>query len=155
MQNYMDLLNNIYTELQEIIPVSNAVTFKITDCVSYYGRCKRTKTGFTVYISKYIKDEQCFKNTVAHELIHTCPACMNHGIIFQNLARKLKKYGYDIEVQSPITEEMKIAQQQKAKYEIGCVDGCFKEYKQRKINVDKYKCVHCGADLYIKEVPVK
>lgn len=71
-----------------------------------YGYCRislfRNKpTIEKIVISSRLLDERIpeniLKDTIIHELIHTCDGCFNHGREFQNIARQINDaYGYSI-----------------------------------------------------------
>ena len=47
------------------------------------GQCKVIMNGYEISLNRCMLlskvPEQEVKNTIAHELLHTCPECMNHG----------------------------------------------------------------------------
>lgn len=67
-----------------------------------WGRCH--KLGDSTYeieiSSKLLNDEVDYyatKNTVVHEVLHTCDGCMNHGPLWKSYAERMNKaYGYNI-----------------------------------------------------------
>lgn len=79
---------------------------------SWYGYCctSATKTflkknptcrGYSHYIriseAMMQMSEKAVMNTLIHELIHTCPGCMNHGSKWQSYGNQVRlKFGYDI-----------------------------------------------------------
>lgn len=40
--------------------------------------------------------EDSIRDTIAHEVVHTVPGCLNHGDGFKAVARRLEKHGYHI-----------------------------------------------------------
>lgn len=70
--------------------------------VNQWGYCRKLSNGYyNVYISKYLlyddSDEKALKETILHEILHTCRGCFNHGKTWKKHADKLNKlYGYSI-----------------------------------------------------------
>ena len=56
-------------------------TLEIKNSAGTMGSCKREIVGFTISISKYIKDndEKELMDTLVHEVLHAVPKCFNHG----------------------------------------------------------------------------
>lgn len=64
-----------------------------------FGQCTKTRDGFVIELSSRLLDapEHSARQTLAHELIHTCRGCMNHGRLFGKYAGRLNRlYGYNI-----------------------------------------------------------
>lgn len=66
-----------------------------------WGQCKRIPEGYSININVALLDERNdikgLKNTIIHEILHTCEGCFNHGADWKMLADKVKnKLGYDI-----------------------------------------------------------
>ena len=40
--------------------------------------------------------EDSIRDTIAHEVVHTVPGCLNHGDGFKSVARRLEKHGYHV-----------------------------------------------------------
>lgn len=58
-----------------------------------YGQCRKTPEGFSINISEVLlknsSDLRALQTTLLHELLHTCPGCMNHGPLWQYYADKV------------------------------------------------------------------
>ncbi|MBN7773316.1 SprT-like domain-containing protein [Clostridium aminobutyricum] len=70
---------------------------------SRFGCCKKIKCGlkteFEIELSHRLLccDKKLIKQTLAHELLHTCPRCDNHGSIWKAYAQKWNTaFGYQI-----------------------------------------------------------
>ena len=66
------------------IPYNLDVSVKISRRLRRaYGNCHRKNDVYTIYINDLmLRDDvtdKALENTILHELIHTCPECMNHG----------------------------------------------------------------------------
>lgn len=104
-----------------------------------------------------IPDEQLaqvrFQSTIIHELIHTIPGCMNHGIKFQYICSLVNRRYPEYNLQtSTAAEDFGIKAEQletrKPKYKIIC-EHCGKEYlyyKKPKYDLSDYSCGKCGRD---------
>ena len=68
---------------------------------SRWGQCQRKGSGYYINISdRLLQDDvpiKALKDTIIHEILHTCNGCMNHGTTWKNYADKVNKaYGYNI-----------------------------------------------------------
>ena len=66
-----------------------------------WGVCVATPRRFEIYINLRLLSDQCpvksLKETMIHELIHTCPGAYDHGELFRHYARIMdERYGYEI-----------------------------------------------------------
>lgn len=70
-----------------------------------WGQCKKRMGNYGCEYeieisSRLLEDEvpvQSLKNTLIHELLHTCEGCMNHGTMWKKYADIMnKQYGYNI-----------------------------------------------------------
>ncbi len=126
-----------------------------------YGCCIKKDGKFQIEISEFIL--QCephkIRSVLAHEVLHTCKGCYDHGKIWKEYAEKMnKKYGYDIKrVTAP--EEMGLEKQKedtaKIRYIIKC-QSCGREYPRQRFTcvmkkINAYRC-SCGGRLILKEI---
>ena len=148
-QRYKELIEEVLQELKFVIPY-HADTFKMCKATGYYGRCKQRGSRFYIYLSQYLDNctDHQIKEVIAHELIHTCKFCMNHGDDFQIYANKLFNYGYCVLGNN--YKQFGDAIKECFKYVYTC-PKCGKEFpRQRRLNLDKWKC-KCGSKLELKE----
>lgn len=63
-----------------------------------WGLCRRRGNNYYIQIAESLLDDSIddmgAKNTIAHEIIHTCPGCMNHGTTWKMYADRLSVFGY-------------------------------------------------------------
>ena len=85
------------------IPYSKNITFKVnTRAKMRLGVCKKTGNSFVIEISSSLLDERTplkegLKNTLHHELLHTCRGCMKHTGRWKIYADRVNAaYGYCI-----------------------------------------------------------
>lgn len=122
-----------------------------------WGQCKRVANGYSINISATLLDESNdvngLKNTILHELLHTCDGCMNHGTKWKTLASKVNNaYGYNIKRCSDANEKgVENDTRVVYKYEIQCQE-CGHSYKREKMSKaiqhpEKYRCGQCHGKL--------
>lgn len=120
-----------------------------------FGMCINKNGVFTIELSEMLLEapERSCMQTIAHELIHTCDGCDNHGELFRKYADIMnRRYGYDIR-RTNTAEEMGIEPakvQGNVKYIIECQSCKTKIFRTRYSNVaahpSRYRC-RCGGIL--------
>lgn len=133
-----------------------------TRAKSRWGRCKKVNRGYIIEINVDLLDERNdingLKNTIIHELLHTCEGCMNHGKEWKRLADKVNRhYGYGVTRCSNADEkgvnyrrESVRRAQPDYKYAIRC-ECCGHIYRRSKLtktiqHPENYRC-KCGGKL--------
>lgn len=131
-------------------------------------KCQRTKGTwdytFTIEIAGFLLNDACplesLKNTVIHEILHTCEGCQNHGATWQRHARTInRKYGYSI---STYADEKEIAATAQArlkanppKYTTVCNKCGFTEYSYRMSGFvrdpGRYLCPVCHCSNWTRQ----
>lgn len=167
----MDHINDLYKEVLEEakklnLPISNKVNNSIIinkRAKSRFGCCKKIRKGFTetfeIELSHRLLqcEENFIKQTLAHEILHTCPGCDNHGDTWKKYAYKMNQaYGYNIKrtdtaEQLGIIEEPEIKRRLlKENYVLVCKNCGARISRTRMSNVVKhpsnYRC-RCGGKL--------
>jgi predicted SprT family Zn-dependent metalloprotease len=154
-------LQEIILECKAIqLPVSNYIAPEVLvnrRAKKRFGACKRTRTGFTIEISEFMlgTEPAHIRNILAHEVLHTCRGCQNHGKKWKLFAQAMnKQYGYKITTTSSY-EKMGLERpredgNKKYNYMIQC-QSCGKIiYRQRKskliTHTNNYRC-KCGGFL--------
>ena len=145
------------------IKYGKVVEFKInTRAHKRWGQCKHVTGGYSININKIFLDEKNdidgLKNTIIHELLHTCKGCMNHGPEWKRLASKVNNvYGFNVKRCSNANEKginedtRPIRKIVEYKYEIQC-KKCGHIYKRAKISniiqhPEQYRCGYCHGEL--------
>lgn len=125
------------TELDNIgIEYGNIIEFTVnTRAKKRWGQCKAVPGGYSINISNVLLDERNdikgLKETIHHELLHSCKGCMNHGNNWKRLAQKVNRaYGYNIKRTNSEAEK-------------GVLEETRPPVKQREIN-HKVVCLDCG-----------
>lgn len=164
--NYNKLLQEIIKEAKQInIPVSeniNPIVKVNTRTKSRFALCKREGNGFArkgedsfqIEISSFMEQakEIDIRETLAHEILHTCPNCFNHQLQWKVYANKMKRaYGYDINTTGN-SVAMGITIPMKRNYVLVC-QKCKREIiKERMCKVvkhpEKFHC-RCGGRLVL------
>ena len=130
--DYNALMKEIYEEVRALgIPVSGNIEPEVqinTRAKKRYGRCMRLhgeKYEYRIEVSAYLedKDENCVRSVLAHELLHTCPRCMNHKLLWKTYAGKMNNaYSYCI---TATTKEALVEYEEKpVKYMLHLQDEC-------------------------------
>ncbi len=150
--------------LEESIPISkNLAPLQINHrAKSRFGCCKKhpgTGEVFQIEISKVMESaaDREIEEVLLHELLHTCPGCMNHGERWKGYANYLnEKYGYRIKTSSSYSEFglEKPESREQIHYRIVC-KSCGMEIERKRRsklvkNVKRYRCGKCGGKLEIR-----
>lgn len=151
------------------IPVSAELCpeIRFSKATSWYGQCKQSqgynerRYKFVISISEYHlqSSERAIRNTLIHELLHTCPGCLNHGPKWKTYADIVqKRFGYNITRaggDKDTDSAIEAARKEKragyqTQYLLICT-GCGQEFpRYRKSNLvlhpEKYRC-KCGGTI--------
>lgn len=160
----MELLRNINIPFEE--PVAWTVNTRAT---RRWGQCRRRYNGYYyayeyhINISSLLLDERASEKdlieTILHELIHTCPGCMNHGHEWKTYADVVnRKYGYNISRLKKGEEESAalMIENKKANANYVCVcEKCGHEFFYSRRcgvieNPSRYTHTKCGGHLKLK-----
>ena len=146
----------------EIKPSGSVISPRVCPTVAVNRRaktrlgCCRTKNGVhTVEIAAALleADELLVRQTLAHEVLHTCPGCANHGPRWKQYAARMNGlYGYDIR-RTDTPEHLGIPDDRPVRWLVIC-RKCGKEIPRMKRSVlvahpERYRC-RCGGTLYVR-----
>ena len=118
--------------------------------------CCRTKNGVhTIEIAAALLsgEERFIRQTLAHEVLHTCPGCANHGPLWKSYAARMNAlYGYDIR-RTDSHEQLGLSDDRPVRWLVVC-RSCGKELPRMKRSAlvehpERYRC-RCGGTLYVK-----
>lgn len=92
MTDPQELMQTLAEQLRALgIPVSTRIDPQVqinTRAKARLGCCIRRGERFTIEVSATIlQDEPCLRQTLVHELLHTCPDCQNHGTKWKQYAQ--------------------------------------------------------------------
>lgn len=107
MKRVDELLDVVMSEARAVgIPISQNIKKEVTinkRAKKRFGCCKITKQGFKQYFEIELAEkvanstEEAIKQTLAHEVIHTCKGCANHGKLWTAYAEIMNNaYGYNV-----------------------------------------------------------
>lgn len=163
VREYVDnILKEVIKQAQELdIPVPDNINEQVyinPRPKRRFGCCNTMNGKFNIEISEFLlkSDITKIKGVIAHEVLHTCKGCRDHGARWKEYADRMNKaYGYNIKRVSSF-EEMgldEIARPDSAndiKYIIKC-QKCGKEYPRKRFTcvmqkIDAYRC-QCGGKL--------
>ncbi|NLD10815.1 MAG: hypothetical protein GX671_03555 [Clostridiales bacterium] len=128
------------------------------------GACRQTggkpDPSYTIEVSSICRSlgDDDLKKIVIHELLHSCPACMNHGSRWKTYARKVEsELGYHIGATVDYNDiGLGNEAERNYRYRITCVDCGKKMLRMRKCKVvvhpDLYRCSACGGKLNVEEI---
>lgn len=125
-----------------------------------FGCCNTMGGKYNIEISEFVlkADEEKVKEVLAHEILHTCKGCRNHGPRWKEYAERMnERYGYHIKRVSSF-QEMGLAEAQedhcedRIRYIIKC-EKCGKEYPRQRFTcvmkkINAYRC-QCGGKLTV------
>ena len=119
--------------------------------VSRFGCCRCQAGRYTIEVALRVAQgsESACLETLAHELLHTCYGCRNHGKRWQSYAQRMNAaYGYHIRRAS--TSGQMGLEEQEYRYVVRC-DSCGAEYGRFRRSAlichpHRYRC-RCGGRL--------
>lgn len=165
MRDLMTYVKVCTEQLDKVgVPYSkNILEWKInTRAKSRWGQCKKTIDGYIIEVSVDLLNEENdvegLKNTIIHELIHTCDGCNNHGTLWKMYAAMVNSaYGYNIKRSSTCEEKgvnYEVRKKSNAKYVLECSECHQQFYYQRTCFAVKHPefCSHKGCHGNLKRI---
>ena len=160
MDRFDTLLARVLEQARSLgIPVSGRIDphVKINRrAVTRFGCCTRRKDGgFTIELTHRLlegTDRACLQ-TLAHEVLHTCPGCRNHGSLWRNYAGRMNAaYGYAIS-RTGTCGELGVPDLRPVRHLVVCT-RCGQEFPRTKasplvLHPERYRC-KCGGALLCK-----
>lgn len=137
--------------------------------LSRWGQCRRNADGtYNIEIAKRlltdprITDEAC-KETILHEILHTCPGCMKHTGQWKQYAELLNaRYGYHIKRVTKGEEkgvENYEVKSRPVKYIFTCevCGAVIRRKRESKFtrNYRQYRCGRCGGRFQRATVTIR
>ena len=109
------------------IPYNTNVDFNVNPRFVKWGQCAKRVDGYHISVNKVLADgnhKDGLVNTLIHELLHTCPGCMNHGSTWKRYAGMVNNtYGISI-TRTNSAEEKGVdpeeVRKEKPKYKFKC-----------------------------------
>jgi len=143
------------------IPVSTRIcpTVSVNRRAKTRFGCCRTRNGVhTIEIAAALleADERVVRQVLAHEVLHTCPGCANHGTLWKGYATRMNDLcGYDI-CRTDSHQQLGLSDDRPVRWLVVC-RSCGKELPRMKRSAlvehpERYRC-RCGGTLYVKAAP--
>lgn len=137
------------------IPVSARIVPAVrlnTRAVSRFGCCRGVGEGYVIELSARLlaAGEGPVEETLAHEVLHTCWGCKDHGARWKGYAQRMNAaYGYYI-TRTGTWEAMGLEEQKADRYLLVC-RACGLEFRRAKASrlvshPERYRC-RCGGEL--------
>lgn len=151
-----ELLQQVIQEARQLhIPVSHQIQSHVvvnSRAKMRFGRCIKRGSVFVIELSTELTEIWAIKQTLAHEILHTCFGCHNHGERWKRYAELMNTaYGYQIHrVNPPQALSTKLPP---VRYRLRCI-SCGAEIcrmKRSKLveHPDHYRC-RCGGKLVLE-----
>lgn len=152
------LLRRVMREAATLkIPFSDRIDphVKVNDrAVSRFGCCKYRDGYYTIEVAKRVAEgpEEACRTVLAHELLHTCYGCRNHGKRWKSYAERMERaYGYPIR-RTSTDEELGVEQARPSRYLLRC-ESCGMELRRYRAsaltkNPERYRC-KCGGKIVL------
>lgn len=164
----MKNLDKLYFECEKELRRINMDFSEYIRKVSVNGRLRTTlgvchydyRTGwYTIEINPCLLADNVndmeIKDTIIHEMIHTCPNCMSHGYEWKRRADRVNRMlGYHVSRCASVKGLLEAGvkdMREPYKYALECVD-CGKQFKYRRWcasleNPSRYRCGKCHGNL--------
>ncbi len=163
MRNLKEYTIRCMKELEAVgIEYGNIIEVKVnTRAKKRWGQCRAVPGGYSININAVLlderNDEQGLKETIIHELLHSCKGCMNHSEKWKRLATKVNRaYNYNIKRCSTaedkgVQEETTPISLHTVNYVIKC-NKCGCTYIRKRMSKvvqhpERYRCGCCGGTL--------
>lgn len=141
------------------IPVPESIDPHVrlnTRAVARLGCCRPVSGGYIIEISArlLLAGEEAVAEVLAHEVLHTCRGCRNHGERWKGYAARMNaRWGYHIS-RTGTWEAMGLPEQKPARYVLVCT-RCGTEFVRARassvvLHPERYRC-RCGGQLALKQ----
>lgn len=150
------LLCEVIAEAKSLkIPLAKNISPKVVinkRAQNRFGCCKYSPFECTIEIAEkllYASEKAC-RQTLAHEVLHTCYGCRNHGARWKSYAARMNTaYGYNI-TRVGSCEELGVENTAVVRYILRC-EKCGGEIKRTRLSKlvnhpEMYRC-KCGGRL--------
>lgn len=148
------MLAKVISEARALgIPVSRHIDPNVIisgRATSKLGSCQKKMLGFEITLAKRVTEAGVYaiSTVLAHEVLHTCRGCQNHGVTWKRYAMMMNRtYGYRIKT-TVKSEDLGVVTE--SRYVVRCL-RCGQEFsRQRMCSLVKYpgryRC-RCGGKL--------
>lgn len=159
MNDFDTLLAQVAREARALaIPISPQVNPHVQvnrRALSRFGCCYQRKDGFLIELAEslLVAPERSCRQTLAHELLHTCPGCRNHGALWRSYAQQMNQaYGYEI-TRTGTHQALGVPDPRPVRHLVVC-RVCGMEFRRTRASAlvchpERYRC-RCGGQLIRK-----
>ena len=156
MNDFDALLRRVLEQAEALqIPVSGQIDPHVRlnrRATSRFGCCVRRGSGFIIELSERLleAEEWACCQTLAHEVLHTCPGCRDHGALWKGYAARMNAaWGYHI-ARTGSCRELGVPDVRPVRHLLVC-SRCGMEFKRSKASKlvqhpERYRC-RCGGTL--------
>ena len=156
MNDFDALLSAVAEQARALgIPVSDRVDPHVRvnrRAVTRFGCCIRREGGYLIELTERLLEapEGACRQTLAHELLHTCPGCRDHGARWKSYAQRMNQaYGYQIR-RTSACEELHVPDVKPVRHLLVC-QSCGRECPRATASIlvrhpERYRC-RCGGAL--------
>ena len=140
------------------IPVSQRIELPVrlnSRATGRFGCCIRRNGVYTIELSRRLlgASRQAVCQTLAHEALHTCRGCSNHGARWKDYAARMNAaYGYDI-TRTDSCEKLGVPDTAKVRYVLVCTKCGARINRSRRSALvehpERYRC-RCGGTLELR-----
>lgn len=150
------LLREVMIQARQLgVPISSRIEPHVVvnrRAVTRFGCCKYVGDKCIIEVADRVAEgpEQSCRETLAHEVIHTCYGCRNHGKRWRSYAERMNRaYGYNIS-RASTAEKLGVEETKPCKYLLRC-QSCGAEYRRYRASPltrypERYRC-KCGGRL--------
>lgn len=151
------LLDSVIAQARAVgVPVSDQISPQVivnSRAKTRFGSCLKLGDAFVIELSNVLLSapELSCRQILAHEILHTCPGCHDHGARWRSYARRMgNAYDYDI-ARLDSHEHLGIAGSRPApRFTLVCTRcGCrFERIRSSRLTVhpERFRC-RCGGTL--------
>ena len=155
-----ELLARVIRDIRaEGIPVSHNIDPEVAvnrRARTRFGCCRREGNRYRIELSAVVlaAEEEKVCRVLAHEVLHTCRGCANHGDRWKSYARRLnERYDWGI-TRADSFEGLGVEDEREVKYWVVCT-ACGKKTPRMKRSPlvnhpEHYRC-RCGGTLRVEE----
>lgn len=162
IEELQSVFNECIEEVEAIkIPIASNIKISINKrFVKRWGQCQRlSKDNYLIEISEKLVREttpiNSLKETIIHELLHTCNDCMNHGVIWKFYADKVNRCYTQYTISRTSTSEKLGVEEldEDYNYILQCTDCQHKfKYKRWSRVIANYDSCNCGCGGSLKRI---
>lgn len=156
MNDFDGLLAQVLVQARALdLPVSREIDPHVrvnSRATTRFGCCARREGRYIIELSRRLLEAEAWacRQTLAHEVLHTCPGCRDHGARWQGYARRMNDaYGYHI-ARTGTCQELGVPDLTPVNYLVVC-QSCGRRFQRARMSrlvqhPERYRCT-CGGRL--------